>query len=45
MTHAYCLHYGHENWRKNDLLTARAKKGYRIEECTRCGETRRIWKG
>jgi len=45
-THAMCDFYGHD-WRKNDLLTARAKKGYRVEHCARngCDAARRLWKG
>lgn len=45
-THAMCDFYGHK-WAKNDMMTARASKGYRIETCSRngCDAGRRIWKG
>lgn len=45
-THAMCDHYGHE-WRKNDLLTARAKHYIRVETCARkgCDAGRRIYTG
>jgi len=43
-THAYCRWYGHQ-WTKSDLLTARQKKGYRIDVCKRCDKARRVWEG
>ena len=45
-THAMCEFYGH-SWRKSDLFTRRAKKGYRVEVCARdgCDAARRVWKG
>lgn len=42
--HAMCDYYGHD-WFKNAGLTARESAGYRVEECKRCGELRRVYYG
>lgn len=45
-THAMCDFYGHD-WKKNALLSAKQKKGYRVEVCTRsgCDAARRVYEG
>lgn len=40
--HAYCELYGHKEWRKSDILSARERPNVTIEFCPRCGKTRRV---
>lgn len=45
-THAMCDWYGHD-WTKSDILTAKAKRYYRVEVCKRngCDAARRVYTG